>query len=278
MAKRIWLGVAALVAAGIVWGAITMFGWMIDGTHFDRPSADFDRLTTRMEELPGVSVTDVGRWVEAPAFWTPRSHIGLTVDEASLPGLLDAACSAGYAEPVSWSLAVEGEGGTTVSVHGDPTTGCLDVGFDVVGFVGAARSSVPGLDLQPAIWGEDQFAVVALEEHSESITTLLPLVVHADDVRDAAGLDSTRSVEINASTLILVVEPGESDRYAELLSDLVDEHGVTSYWADGGGTPTDGVTKVQVVAPDREHSAIEAAIRSSGLHIAEFPVRFISQR
>jgi len=275
MTKRIWIAVIGLAAVAIVGGAVTMFGWMVDETHFDRPSAGFDRLTTQVEALPGVSVDDAGRWVEAPAFWAPISHIGLTVDEANLPELLETACATEPGESISWSLSIETNGGAIVSVHGEPSGGCLDVGFDVAGFVAEAGRLVPGLDLQPTIWDDDQFALVALEDRPGSISTLLPLVDHADELLDAAGLGSTGSVEINSSALILAVQEGENDRYVALLTELVERHGVTNYWADGGGTPIDGVTKVQVTAPDREQGGIEAAIRASGLHVADLPVRFI---
>jgi hypothetical protein len=34
---------------------------------------------------------------------------------------------------------------------------------------------------------------------------------------------------------------------------------------------------VQIVAPDDQHAAIEEIIRSSRLHIADLPVRFLEQ-
>jgi hypothetical protein len=114
-----------------------------------------------------------------------------------------------------------------------------------------------------------------LEPGGRNLRELLPLVAHGDDLRDAAGLDSNRSVEINAGDLGLIIEPDEHDRYLALLTALAEKHGVTSYWADGGGTPTDGVLKVQIVAPERAHAAITADLRASGLHVADFPVRFI---
>ena len=285
MGKRIWIVAGGLGATGIVFGGVTMLGWMLNETRFDRQSEDFDSLTTQIETLPGVSVQDAQRWVEAPTFSNLSSRIGLTVAEANLPGLLDAACAGDHPETTTWSFRVETESNNAVFVHGDSTptnvsggSGCINFGFDAVGFVGEVDAIVPGapsgLDLQPTIWG-GQFALVELSERVGGITTLLPLVAHADGLRDAAGMDSNQSVEINADTLSLIIEPGEQDRYSALLSTLINDHGVTSFWADGGGTPTDGVEKVQIVAPDEEHAAIGDAIRTSGLHIADFPVRFI---
>jgi hypothetical protein len=285
MGKRTWLVIGGLLVTVLACGGATMLGWMLNETQFDRQNEDFDSLTTQIETLPGVRVDDKKRWVEAPTFSNPSSRIGVTVDESNLAGLLDAACSADYSEPVSWSFRIETEGDNTVSVHSDSTPSgvsggseCLDFQFDAVGFVGAVDSIAPGamsdLDLQPSLWG-DRFAIVEMRERVGGIATLLPLVAHADGLRDAAGLDSDRSVEINANNLSVIIEPGEQDRYSVLLFDLVADHGVTSYWADGGGTPTDGIEKVQIIAPDDEHAAIGDAIRTSGLHVADLPVRFI---
>jgi hypothetical protein len=285
MGKRIWIVAGGLAAIVAVFGGVTVLGWMLNETQFDRPSKDFDSLTAQIETLPGVSVDDSKRWVEAPTFSDPSSRIGLTVDEAHLPGLLEAACAGEHPETVSWSFRIETEEDNAVFVHGDSTptdasgeSDCLNLGFDAVGFVGAVDSIVPGapsgLDLQPTVW-DGQFAIVELRERVGGISTLLPLVTAAEDLRDAAGVDSDRSVEINANNLSLIINPGEEASYSDLLSDLVGNHGVESYWADGGGTQIDGVEKVQIVAPDEEHGAIEEAIRESGLHVADLPVRFI---
>ena len=134
---------------------------------------------------------------------------------------------------------------------------------------------MPGVDLQVAIGDGGGLALVVLGDEPESMSGLLTLVDRVGALRDAAGLDSSRSVEINAATLTLVMQPAENEKYLALLSDLTQNHGVTSYWADGGGTPIDGVDKVQIVAPDREHDGIEDAIRASGLHVADLPVNFI---
>ena len=282
MAKRIWLTVTALVVVGLVFGAITIFGWTVGETHFDRPDESFDRLTKQIEDLPGVSVDEKERWVEAPTFTDPSSWVGLTVDEANLPGLLDIACTIDYPGSVSWSLRIRADGGNAVTVHSETAPGggsngprCFDFGFDAVGLVDAVGSLTPGLDLQPTIWNDDQFALVVLDDPSEGLDALLPLVAHADELREAAGLDSTRSVEINSMHLGVIIEPHEHDRYLALLTELAEEHHVASFSADSAENQTDGVAKVQISAPDREHTAIEEDIRASGLRIADLPVRFL---
>lgn len=274
--------VAALGSAGLLAGAITVFGWMIDETRFDRPDEGFDRLTTRLAGIPGVSVDASQRWVEAPTFLRPSSWVQLTVDESSLPALLDSACSSGYPDAVDWSLRVRTDGGNVVSASTDPEASrgasgdrCPDVGFDLLGVVDQVDRTAQGLDLQAAVWEEGRFALVSLDEDPLGLPALLPLVAGAEDLRDAAGLPRDRSVEVNSSQLILVVEPGEQERYAEVLTGLVAEHGVSSYWADGGGEQIDGVEKVQIVARESEQGPIEEALRTSGLHIADLPVRFL---
>ncbi|MFD3444435.1 hypothetical protein ACFDTO_07540 [Microbacteriaceae bacterium 4G12] len=281
--KRIWLFVTGLVVVGLVGGAITVFGWTISETHFAQPDEDFDRLTARIEDLPGVRVDEKERWVEAPTFSQPNSWIGLTVEAAGLPGLVAAACTTEYAGPVSWSFRVRSERGSVVSGHSDTAPSrvaggsrCPALGFDAGGLLREIDSTVPGLVLQPSFW-DDRFVLVTLEDELAGIAPLLPMVAHADDFRDAAGLDSNLFVEINAGNLMLIIEPGEHDRYVRLLSDLVGEHGVTSFWASDAASQTDGMAKVQIVAPDQEHAEIENRIRDSGLHIADLPIRFISQ-
>ena len=284
MSKRVWLTSIGLVGAVLLVGAVTVLGWTINETHFDRPDEGFDRMATELESLPGVTVDGKERWVEAPTFVDPTSWIGITVDEAGLPGLLDAACDRTYPDAVTWSLSVETDRENVVTFHNDSTSGefannerCTDFGFDAVGFVGGVDSATAGLAVQGTIWDDDQFVLVAPEDRINNLAALLPLVASSNDLRDAAGLAPDRSVEINGASLSLIVEPTEHDRYFAMLSTLVNEHGVTSFWADGGGTPTDGVEKVQIVAPEGEHTAIEDAIRASDLHIADFPVRFIPQ-
>ena len=136
----------------------------------------------------------------------------------------------------------------------------------------------PGLAVQPTIWENGRLALVALEEEMPTgFTHLLPLIEHADDLLVAAGLDANGVVEVNAANLGLVLEPGESEAYLALLTELAEGRAVSSYWADDAGTQADGIDKVQIVAPDEQHAAIEEIIRSSGLHIADLPVRFLEQ-
>lgn len=282
-ATLVWLSVLLLVVAGCVTGGVVVFGWMVDETHFDRSSASFDAFESQVEDLPGVASVDTERWVEAPTFLSPTSWMTVTVDEAGLPGLLDAACSTDYPDPVTWSIIVRTDASTEVSLHAVPSVSgtaddarCPAFGFDAVRLVEELDEVAPGLSVQPAIWEDGRFALVALDEDaSAGFTHLLPLVEHADDLIAAAGLDAETAVEINSANLILVLQPGETDDYVELLSELADDGDVDSYWADGGGTPIDGVEKVQIVAPEEHHAAIEGIIRSSELHISDFPVRFI---
>lgn len=291
---RLPVAVLAVVAAvGLVAGALVVFTWMIDETHFDRPDAGFDRLESQLDGLPGVSVDGSERWVEAPTFSGPTSWISLAVDQTNLPRLLETACGMEYRDPVTWSLRVSTDAGDVVSVHTDPAhtdaahtdavaperTGddprCIDAGFDIVAVVGQVDRLRLGVDLQPTIWENGRFALVAIDAASDDLLTVLPLVAHADELRDSAGLEPDRLVEINAPSLGIVIEPGEQDRHLALLSELAGEHGVRSVWADDGTTQIDGLAKVQVVAPPGEHSAIEEAIRASGLPFAGYPVRFL---
>jgi hypothetical protein len=163
-----------------------------------------------------------------------------------------------------------------VSLHSRvDDTRCPEFGFDAAGVVREVGESLPGLDLQAAIWDNGTFALAVFEHDTGSLEALLPLVDHADDVRDAAGLDPRQDVEINSVTLGLVIPADEHEAYLALLTALVAEHGVASYWADGGGVPVDGVESVQIAACSLSGAAIEHRIRASGLHIAESPVRFV---
>jgi hypothetical protein len=277
MAKRVGVSVAVVAAIGITFGTLVMFAWTIDETHFDRPDERFDRLAATLEAVPGVSVDERARWVEAPTFSDPSSWIRLTVDEANLPALLSVACTADYSEEVSWSLRVSVANKSSVSLNADGVdrSPCPDFGFDAVGLVGDVGASLPGLDLQATIWDNGRFALAALDGNPATLSALLPLVDHAEGVRDAAGLDPRRSIDIDTATLGATIYPEEHDRYRALLSELVENRAVTSFWADTEGGQAGGVDRVQIVAPDSEHAGIERAIRASGLEIADLPVRFI---
>jgi len=285
-ATRVWWSVLVLSILGFGIGLLVILGWMVDETRFDRSSAEFDEIERHIEALPGVHSVDAERWVEAPTFWTPTSWMSVTVDQAGLPGLLEAACGTDYRDAVTWSIHVRTPSASEVSLHAAPTTPnaadrdarCPDFGVDAVGIVDELDRVAPGVAIQPSIWEDGRFALVALEERIPSgFTHLLPLIEHADDLLAAAGVPGNEAVEINGMNLGLILEPSESADYFEMLTELTEVHAVSSYWADGGGAPTDGVEKVQIVAPDRQHRAIEDVIRSSGLHIAELPVRFLEQ-
>jgi hypothetical protein len=271
---------AVLVAVVSVFGALIVFGWTVDETRFDRPDRQFDRLTARVESTPGVKVTSKQRWVEAPTFSGPSSWIELTVDQASLPGLLATACANGYHDNLDWSLHVTTDTRSDVSMHSvaapggsEGDAGCPEFGFNIVAVVEAIKRADSGLDLQPAIWENGRFTLVVLDG-TETLSDLLPLVEHAAEIRDAAGTDPRGSVEINSATLGAVIPPTEHDLYLALLSELVEKHEVRSFWADNE-PPADGIEKVQIIAPDREHADIAITLRTSGLDIAGLPVRFI---
>jgi hypothetical protein len=274
--------VVGLVAVGLLGGVLVVLGWTVSETHFERPDAGFDRLTTRMEALPGVRVEHAERWVEAPTFSDPYSWIQLEVDAADLPGMLAAACDPAYPDPVAWSLVIDARAGTEVTVHDDvPAAGdasgsrCLDPGFDVAGVVAAAGRLVPGIMLQPSIWEDGVLTLASISYDTGEIADVLPLVAHADDLREAAGLAPDLPVRIDAMTVSITMAPDEHERWTALLDELVAEHGVTSLSADDGSTRTDGKAVVQLVAPDAAHAAVEARIRASGLSVAEHPVRFL---
>jgi len=282
--KRASLAVVALGIVGFAAGALVIFGWMVGETHFDRPSPQFDDYGSQLEKLPGVDAVAKERWVEAPTFSNPTSWMSVIVDEAGLPGLLDAACSTDYPDAVTWSIQVRtaaraGVWLSAVPAAPDSAGGdaqCPDFGFDAVRLVEELTRVAPGLAIQP-ISDDGRLTLVALEEMPTGLSHLLPLVEHADELLAAAGFDADDVVEINAAKLGFILEPGESDEYLALLTELAEDGAVSSYWADGGGTPVDGIDKVQIVAPDEQHAAIEKIIRSSGLHIADLPLRFIEQ-
>lgn len=280
--QRLWIAAAILAGVVVAFGAMMMFGWMIDETHFDRPDERFDRLAAQLEEAPGASVEGHERWVEAPSFSDPTSWMQLSVDETHFADLLAIACASDYPDAVAWSLRVHADSGSIISLYTDAAPGaraddtpCPDFGFDAAGLVGELSRSAPGVDVQASIWDNGRFALVVIDDDPGDLSAVLPLVADAEDVRAAAGLDSRRPIEINAGALSVVIQPGEHGRYLDLLSAFVDEHGVTSFWADGGGIPVDGIEKVQVKAPDQEHAAIEEAISASGLRIADLPVRYV---
>lgn len=280
--RRVLVAVLVLAGVSLVFVGLLILSWMIDETHFDRPSAAFDDLEAQIASLPTVEGVDKERWVEAPTFSSPTSWMSVTVGEAGLAALLDAACSTEYPDPVTWSVRVVTPTAAEVSLHATsfPATavGCPDFGFDAEPLVAEIDRVAPGIHVQPSTWDDSRFALVALDDGMPAgYAHLLPLVEHADELLAAAGLDAARAVEINSMNLGMILPQGESADYLALLSELADEHEVTSFWADGDGAQVDGIDKVQIVAPESEHAAIERAIRSSSLHIADLPVRFIEQ-
>lgn len=274
----------AVVGAGVVLGALLMLAWMANEEHFDRPSAEFDALEAQILGLPGVESVETERWVEAPTFADPTSWMAVTVSDSGLPALLDAACTNDYPDPVTWSIRVTTPNDSEVSLHATSPSGgstgreqCPDFGFDPVPLVDELDRVAPGLALQPTIWKRGVLTLVeAVESLPSGLEHLLPLVEHADELAAAADLDGG-AVEINAATLDLVVGAGEAAPALRLLTELAHEQEVESLWVGTGATQTDGVAKVQVVAPPNRHDAIETAIRSSGLDFAGFPVRFLDQ-
>ncbi|MDI9891625.1 hypothetical protein [Microbacterium sp. IEGM 1404] len=104
---------------------------------------------------------------------------------------------------------------------------------------------------------------------------MIPFVAAADDLRGAAGVEADREIEISGPQLTAVPARGESAAYAALLRTIVDEYGVTEFWdGAGGGTPTDGVPRTQIRGDPASADAVEAAIRASGLRLADAPVVF----
>jgi hypothetical protein len=282
-AKRIAIAVGVVAVVALVGGAGVIFAWMVDETHFDRASADFDALTAEVDQMPGIDLTDAERWVEAPTFATPTSWIGLAVDRHALPGLLDAACATDYPDSIDWSMRIRTDSGGDISVSADtsaPGGGherCAQFGFDVVSLVDEIDRIAPGTAVHASVWDDGRFALGSMDEYTKGFAHLLPLVASADRLLDAAGLAPDRTLSVNAGTLDLTVARGESERYVALLSKLGEEHDASAFWADGAGTPTDGVEKVQIIAPEKEHEAIERLVQESELRVADMPVRFIER-
>ncbi len=280
--RRTAWSVVVLVGIALVFGGALLFSWMIDETHFDRPSDGFDALETQIASLPLVASVEKERWVEAPTFSDPTSWMSVTVASAGLPDVLEVACDNEYPDPVTWSFRVLTPASSEVTLNSTSfpaeAVGCPDFGFDAMRLVDQIDRVAPGIPVQPSIWQDGLLSLVMLEDQTATgYTDVLPLVEHADALVASAGLDAGSQVEINSMNLGLILEPGESGDYLALLTALAADHAVTSFWADGAGTPTDGIEKVQIIGPESEHRAIEELIRSSSLHIADLPVRFLEQ-
>ncbi|MCI9858713.1 hypothetical protein [Microbacterium proteolyticum] len=270
------IGIGAVVAGVITLGGagVVLFGWAVDETHFDRPSAEFDALRTEIAAVEGVDVAHSERWVEAPTFSDPSSAVLLKVRADALPDLLALACASTYPDPVSWAVEVDTVARTRISLFSDAGRGCLDVGFDPLSAVAEIDRSAPGAQVQAAVMENGMFTLYSLDDAFED---LIPLVSRAETVRDAAGLPPAGAIEVAGSRLSVAVGPGEGPAFEQLLTRLIDDHDVTSFFSPAGGTPIDGVEKVQVTAPERHHAAVEAAIARSTLPIAGLPVTFLPQ-
>ena len=285
-ARAIRVSALLLSAIAVVAAGVTLYSWIVNEEHFARPSAAFDALEDRIGSLPGVVAVEKERWVEAPTFSQPTSWMRVEVEQSGLRGLLDAACSSDYPDPVSWSVTVTTPSAAEVSMHsaegGANQSGsaapCPDFGFDAVRVVDVLDRVAPGLALQPSVWEDGQFALVSLDDGTASgLADLLPLLGHVDEIAESAGRDRAGSVEVNSPFLAVTIADGESDEYVALLRELVEDHSVTSFWADDSGTQVDGVERVQIVAPTDDPGEIERALRASGLAIADLPVRFLAQ-
>lgn len=278
MTTRARIGIAAAVVGAIAvgGGAVVMFGWMIDETRFDRPDPAFDALTAEIAAVPGVSDVQKQRWVEAPTFLDTSSWVQVTASASAFPEVREIACDTTYPDAVEWGFDLEGAEGTRVSAYADAGRGCPDFGFDLEAVASVVFRVAPGNVIQAAIWDAERFALSSLDGRpSEAVSHLLPLVAHADALREAAGVDPAMAVEVSGPQLGVEIGPGESAGYHALLTTLVEEHDVTYFSFGGGGTSIDGVEKVQVTAPDAQHAAIEGLIADSGLPVAALPVSFL---
>ncbi|GAB3603297.1 hypothetical protein [Microbacterium aureliae] len=274
-----------LGAVGAVIAGSVLFGWTVDETRFDRPSAELDAFAADLAALPDVDSVETERWVEAPTFSTPMTSIAVTVGREGLGGVLRAACDGAYDDPVGWSIRVPLPSSTEAVLAADPDPAdpadpadgipaCPHFGFDAEGFVEQLGRLAPGLRVQPAVWGDGVFALVETTYDEQlALDRLLPLVEDAEVLRGAAGLDAGHVVEVNAPNLGLTLAPGDAGGYATLLARLADL-GARAFWVAQDDT-AGGDGAVQLDAPGDRHPALEQAVRSSGLAIADAPVSFL---
>ncbi|BAJ74084.1 archaeal/vacuolar-type H+-ATPase subunit A [Microbacterium testaceum StLB037] len=278
MTTRARIGIAAAVLGTVAVGgaAVVMFGWMIDETRFDRPDPAFDALASEIAAVPGVTDVQKQRWVEAPAFLATSSWVQVTAEASAFPEVREIACETTYPDAVEWGFDLESAGGTRVSAFADAARGCPAFGFDLEPVASEIFRVAPGSVIQAAIWDAERFALSSLDGGaSEVVAHLLPLVAHADTLREAAGVDPAMPVEVSGPRLGVEIGPGEAAGYHALLTTLIGDHDVSFFSFGGGGTPIDGVEKVQVTAPDAQHAAIERLIADSGLPVADLPVAFL---
>ncbi len=271
---RLTVLVAAVVVLGGV--AVVLFGLMSDGTHFDRPSAEFDALEAEVVALPGVTAVAKERWVEAPTFSNPMSTVTVTLERSALPAVLETACATDYPDPVTWGLVVGTPGGAEVSMFAERVasgtgSACPDFRLDAVGAVDALDRIAPGRTVELTVGDTGRLFVLDTPDVGRTIADVLPFVARVDELRQAAGLDA--EVNVNSVALSVVVGPGEGPRYADLLRTLVDEYGVTSFHEfTGGGVPSQGAPGVRIGGDAAHAHEIEAAIRASGLRISQMRV------
>ena len=170
--KRVWLSLGVLAMIGFASGALVMFGWMVDETHFDRPSQEFDDSRRRSRTSPASTASRRSAGSKRRRSRTRRRGCPSRSIEAGLPGLLAAACSTDYPDAVTWSIRVRTPAEAEVSLYAAPTTAnidgagarCPDFGFDAVRLVDELDRVAPGLAIQPTIWDNGRLALVALEE------------------------------------------------------------------------------------------------------------------
>ncbi len=274
--ERVRISIAAAAAATVLLsvGAVVVFAWTVDETHFDRPDPDFSALAAELATVDGVINVQHERWVEAPTFSDPSAAIHVTLTDAALPIVQNIACARDYSDAVSWAFEVVTPANTRVAMFADAAPGCPDVGFEAASVVTEIDRLVPGEKVQAAMWEGTRFSVSALEDITAGMSASLALVENADALRASAGVDPDTVVEVGSSLLGVEIGPGEAAGYHALLSRLVAEYDVTGLFT-GGGTPIDGVEKVQVSAPATHHTDIVREIAASRLPIADLPVTFL---
>lgn len=271
---RVRIGIGLATAAAVVVGGagLLMFGWMIDETHFDRPTEAFDVLGEDAAAVPGVRSVDKERWVEAPAFSDPSSSVIVRADAAAFPLVREVACRSAYTDAVLWGFELETAAGTQVSLFSERRRGCPELGFDAHAVVAELDELVPGIRIHASL-DDERLALASFDDGGPAgIAELVPLVSSVDAVRAAAGLPGSTPVQVSAALLAVRIGPGETAEYEALLDDLVHRYEATGFFAGGDGLPTDGVEKVQVTAPREHHAGIRSAIETSGLAIAALPV------
>ncbi|BFM26066.1 hypothetical protein [Microbacterium sp. che218] len=273
--SRIAVVAAATAAVAVLGGGVMMFGLMADEARFPRSDPAFDALGAHVASIPGVTDVQSERWVEAPLFVQPHASLSVTVSGDDLDEVWRLACSSEYPDAVSWGFDVVTVADTRVSFAGEADGGCPDVGFDPAPVVTEIGRLAPGENVQAAIWDDARLGISTIDGR-ETADRLLPLVAGADALRTAAGVDPGTPVEVSGPQLGVVVGPGEAQRYHDLLTRLIDTYGATALHLGGGGTPIDGIEKVQLAAPAEHHAAIEREIAASGLPIADLAVAFLS--